>query len=311
MIYENDLGLTLVSQLKPIQKKVTVFGATGTIGRELLTYLSLANTPAIAVTRDRSKAERMPFIEWIEADLADKASLYHTMKGSATVFLCSGFSDNYVNEQNHAIEVAKATGVKHVVKLSSRAASKNSPIPSAQSHGQIEELLKSSDIAWTILRPSSFMQNWLDKLAPTVKNERAIYEATGDGKKAYIDVRDIAEVAVKILVTPEIHIGKTYLLTGGEALNYAQIAEAITNVIEENVVFHSLTAEESKQKMKQQGAPPPVIQFLLAAAQEQRNGDAALVSDAVTQLLKKPPRSVANFVKDHYQAFNSTVSNNH
>lgn len=101
-----------------------------------------------------------------------------------------------MEEQNNVIEVAKTSGVAHLVKLSSGALDEHFYIPHspiAQVHGEIESLLKASGVPWTILRPNGFMQNWLGELAQTVKSERKIYEATGEGKRAYIDIRDIAE----------------------------------------------------------------------------------------------------------------------
>ena len=224
------------------KKNITVFGATGKIGAALLGFLSQAGVPVIAVTRDKSKTVDKPFVEWVEADMNNPESLYGTMATSKAVFLVSGMGENFVQSQSNVIEVAKEQGVAHFVKLSSAAVDENSPfyIPNsfiAKVHGQIETLLKASGIEWTILQPNGFMQNWLGELSQTVKKERKIYEATGDGKRAYIDIRDIAEVAFKVLTEPGNHINKTYLLTGGEAVNYRQVASTISHVTGEEVTF--------------------------------------------------------------------------
>lgn len=283
---------------------ITVFGATGKIGSELLQFLSAAGVPAIAVTRNKSKAVALPFVEWVEADMADKDSLHKTMANSRAVFLLSGMGTNFVDEQHRVIQVAAETGVGHIVKLSSAAAGKSSPTHMASSqigraHSTVEELLKTTGIPWTILQPTGFMQNWLGEFSERVKQERKIQEATGDGKRAYIDVRDIAEVAFNILTAPAQHLAATYVLTGGEAINYGQLATTLSQVVGEPVNYIALTLEEAKQRMEQKGLPPAMVQTFVAYAAVQRNGEAEYVSNTVAAILGKPARTAAAFVNDY------------
>lgn len=283
---------------------ITVFGATGKIGSELLRFLSANAIPTIAVTRNKSKAVALPFVEWVEADMADKASLHKTMTNSRSVFLSSGMGPNFVDEQHQVIQVAAETGVGHIVKLSSAAAAKSSPTHMAssqigQAHGAVEELLRTAGIPWTVLQPTGFMQNWLGEFSERVKHERNIQEATGDGKRAYIDVRDIAEVAFSILIAPDKHVAATYVLTGGEAINYGQLAAILSQMVGEPVTYIPLTLEEGKQWMEKKGLPPWAVQTLMAYTEVQRRGDAAYVSNAVAEILRKPARTADAFVNDY------------
>ncbi|MBB6126763.1 NmrA family NAD(P)-binding protein [Mucilaginibacter lappiensis] len=289
-------------------KYITVFGATGKIGMELLRFLSAADIKTIAVTRDKNKAVTIPCVDWVEADMANKESLYKAMNNTKAVFLLSGHSNSFVEEQGNVIEVAKEKGVGHIVKLSSGAVDKDSPfyIPGsfiAKVHGEVEALLKTSDIPWTLLQPNGFMQNWLGELAQTVKHERKIYEATGDGKRAYLDIRDIAEVAFRILINPEPHAGKAYLLTGGQAVNFTEIAAIIGAEIGEVVEFIPLNPGEAHQRMEKKGMPAVAVQSILAYAEAQRNNQATYVSPAVSTILNKPARTVKAFVEDHVTLF--------
>ena len=173
----------------------------------------------------------------------------------------------------------------------------------ASVHEEVEENLRNSGIPWTILRPNGFMQNWLGEWSRTVQQERKIYDAAGEGKRAYIDIRDIAEVAFTALTTPEKHTGKTHLLTGEEALNYTQIAAILTRALEEEVRFIPLTQEEARLRMEQRGVPPMTIRSLLAYAEAQYQGKATHVSGAVRELLQKPARTVEAFIQDHLGCF--------
>ncbi|MCF6405134.1 SDR family oxidoreductase [Chitinophaga filiformis] len=285
------------------KNKITIFGATGKIGKELLTFLSAAGITAIAVTRNKNKAKEMPSVEWVEANMLSKATLYNTMKNSKVVFLASSINDNFVEEQNNVIEVAKEQGVTHIVKLSSPGAVKNSPFFIAKLHFEVEESLKASGLSWTILQPNSFMQNWLGEFSETIKRERKIYEGTGDGKKPFIDTRDIAEVAFKILTNPAEHSNQTYLLTADEAVNYAEVAEAISNAIGDNVQFIPLTIDELEQRMKRKGMPPLMIQTFIAIAEGQRQGKATFTNTIVKDILNKPSRTIHDFAMDYASWF--------
>lgn len=268
--------------------------------------LSRAGVPTIAVSRRRQEA--LPGVEWMEADLSVPSSLPSTLCKSRGVFLLSGNGDQLVSGQTNVIEAARHSPVEHIVKLSSGAVNRESPfyVPGstiATWHGQIEECLKTSGIAGTILQPNGFMQNWLGELAQTVKKERKIYEAVGDGKRAYIDLRDIAEVAFTCLQDPEQHAYHSYLLTGDEAIGFGRLAAIIGDAIGETIDYIALTPEEAGQRMTKLGVPPGVIHSLLAYAQAQREGKAAYISPAVREILGKPARTPETFVRDHTEHF--------
>lgn len=285
------------------KKNITVFGATGNIGKELVALLSKEQVPVIAVTRDINKAVEMPFVEWIEADMADSNSLVKTMERSNAVFLLSGVTVGFVEQQNNVIRVAGDLSVRHIVKLSSGAADAASPFMIPRVHGEVEESLKASGIRWTMLRPYGIMQNWLGDTADTVKKERKIYEATGEGKRAHVDRRDIAEVAFNVLTAPEAHLNKEYILTSDAAVNYGQIAEAISRAIGEKVEFVPLTLEEAREQMEQAGMPPFLADTFISYDQAQRNGETEIVTEHVRNILGKPARTVDGFARDYADRF--------
>jgi len=285
------------------QNNITVFGATGKIGSTLIQLLSQAGTATQAVTRNLDKAIDLPCVTWIQADISDKQSLYPAIKNSQSVFLLSGQSPEFVTEQCNVIDAAKALGVKHIVKLSSGAADRNSPYHIPRTHGEVEEYLKASGMQWTMLRPNGIMQNWLGDIAKSVKKERRFQESTGDGKRAHVDGRDISEVAFKCLTEPEKHYSKTYLLTSDKAVNYAEIAEAISKVIGEKVYYDPIPLEEARTQMAKAGMPHALIETFLSYDQAQRDGLADVVSDSVRTVLGKPARTLEGFVRDYRHLF--------
>ncbi|WP_143307433.1 NmrA family NAD(P)-binding protein [Chitinophaga vietnamensis] len=287
---------------------ITVFGATGNIGRHLLQLLSAAQLPVIAVTRDAGKAMPLPAVQWISADMSDPASLPATMHNSHALFLLSGHSPDFVQQQTNVIKAAITSGVEHIVKLSSGTANEHSPfyIPGGaigQLHAEVEDFLKASGLYWTMLQPNGFMQNWLGDLAATVRKERTIYEATGHGTRAYIDLRDIGEVAFKVLTEPALHRNKSYLLTGSTAVNFYEVAHLLSEALQETVTFASLNSEQAQERLLKKNIPPVAVQTLLAYATAQREGKTACVSPHVETILGRPARSVKTFIADHLSHF--------
>jgi uncharacterized protein YbjT (DUF2867 family) len=242
-------------------------------------------------------------VEWVEADMNAQETLHHTMNKSRAVFMNSDANEHLVRYQCNVINIAAAQGVSHIVKLSSAMADPDSPLFIARAHGEVEEYLKGTGMTGTILRSTGFMQNWLGMLMHTVKSQRKIYESTGDGKRAYIDLRDIAEVAFKVLTEPDLHACHAYTLTGRQAVNYEQIAATITKIIGEQVTYIPITADAAKKQMEQKGVPQWTIATFMAYAKEQRNGKATLVSDDVPVILGKPARRIESFFTDYAELF--------
>ena len=283
--------------------KIIVFGATGKIGSELINLLSQAKMETIAVTRDIQKATMLPSVQWIQADMADKQSLYNIMKSDDSVFLLSGQTPDFVREQKNVIDVAKESGIKYIVKLSSGAADKDSIFYIPQTHGQVEDYIIHSGIHYTMLRPNGIMQNWLGDIADSVRKERKFYEATGDGKRAHVDRRDIAEVAFKCLIEPEKNHDKIYLLTSDKAVNYFEIAAAISAAINEKVEYVPISLEKAKEDMRRNGMPFALMETFISYDTAQRNGNTAIVSDSVKVILGKPARTLEDFTKDYAHKF--------
>lgn len=241
-----------------------VFGATGHIGSELVSILSSTRVPAVAVTRNRERAPTLSGIRWVQADLAEPASLEPLFADVDGMFLLSANSTDLARLQINAIQAAQRAGVRHVVKLSALGASDHSKSPIGRAHYEPEAALLASGLSWTILRPHVFMQNLLDQ-APTITREGRFYAASGDGKIPFIDTRDIAAVAAATL-TQSGHEGKKYVLTGPEALSYYDVAAILSEVLGRHVEYVADSLDEARERMVRAGAPSWTIEGALALA---------------------------------------------
>jgi uncharacterized protein YbjT (DUF2867 family) len=281
---------------------IVVTGATGHIGSELVRLLSKKGESVRAVTRDPHRAQPLPRVEWAKGDLRDAPSLAGLLRGADRMFLLTSNSEDMATLQVNAIRAAQATGIALIVKGSALGASDHTRSPIGKAHYEVETALQESGMAWTILRPHVFMQNFLD-MAPTIAHEGVIRSASGEGKIPFIDARDIAAVAAVTLTLPG-HEGKKYVLTGPEALGYREAAEVIGETIGRSVNYVAESPEEARDRLLRAGAPAWSIDSMLALATYQRvGGPTAMVSEAVASLLGRPPGSFSQFVQDYASAF--------
>ena len=281
---------------------ILVTGGTGGIGTELLRLLSQAGVATRALARNRQKAQKLPSITWVAADLERPETLPSVFEGATTLFLNTSYYENMVTLQRNAIAAARAAGVRHVVKVSAFAASDHSRAPIGRWHYQVEKELQESGMGWTILRPHHFMQNLLAQAEYVIK-DGAVYSASGDGKIPYIDARDIAAVAFVTLTQPG-HLGKKYVLTGGEAISYRQAAEIIGATIDKPLRFVDESPDEARVRRVREGLPPAVIESALAISAYQRaGGKTVTITNTIADLTGRPPRTVNEFVREHAAAF--------
>jgi len=281
---------------------ILVTGGTGGIGTELLRLLSQAGVATRALARNPQKAQKLPSITWVAGDLERPETLPGVFEGATALFLNTSYYENMVTLQRNAIAAARAAGVRHVVKVSAFAASDHSRAPIGRWHYQVEKELQESGMGWTILRPHHFMQNLLAQAEYVIK-DGAVYSASGDGKIPYIDARDIAAVAFVTLTQPG-HLGKKYVLTGGEAISYRQAAEIIGATIDKPLRFVDESPDEARARRVREGLPPAVIESALAISAYQRaGGKTVTITNTIADLTGRPPRTVGEFVREHAAAF--------
>lgn len=274
---------------------IAVTGGTGTIGKELLKRLSAMGANVRAFTRNPERGEKLPGIEWISIDLADKDELTKNLNGVDTLFLLTGNESNMVYIQKNCIEASVEAGVKKIVKLSALGASEYSKSTIGLWHYIVEQRLLNSGLEWTILRPHSFMQNFLEQAEDIKKGY--LYSSAGDGEVPFIDIRDIADVAAEILVNGGWN-GKKLVLTGQTAISFDEVAEAISNKFGKKVQHIDEDIDKTWLRLRKQGKPISLIAGQLALYNYWRKGGAtAKTSSATEQVTGDKPRTINDFLE--------------
>jgi uncharacterized protein YbjT (DUF2867 family) len=240
--------------------------------------------------------------EPVEGDLTKVASLDNALKGVEKLFLLTtGASpDRWAADEIAVMDAAQKAGVKKIVLLSVLGSSPDSPIGIAREHAKTEAHLKKSGLAYTILQPTGFMQNFLN-MAATIK-QGAIYGNYKNGKTAFIDARDIAAVAVAAL-TENGHDGQTYVLTGGEAWSYGDVAAKLSGVTGKTVNYVDVPTEAAIKGMMGAGLPEWVSKDLAKLGEVVAAGHTGQTADGVEKALHKKPITLDQFLNDNVAAF--------
>jgi uncharacterized protein YbjT (DUF2867 family) len=277
-----------------------ITGASGTIGKELVKQLQ-ARGADFAVMSSKSAAV-VGGLPAVRGDFADAASLRQAFAGVQTLFLLFPFTPESVDLARNAVEAAKASGVKHIVRSSGAGAQAGSPVAIADLQGRIDAMIEQSGIAYTLLRPAGFMQNWVNFYAGQIK-AGSYAAAHGDAAITLVDVRDIAEVAAVVLTNPVAHAGRAYELTGGEALSTGEQVAMISRAIGRPVRYEAISPEQAETALRGWGLPPAQIALYSSLAHVYSQGWAAGLSPDVQTLTGHAPRSFADFVAEHAAAW--------
>ena len=195
---------------------------------------------------------------------------------------------------------AKAAGVGHVVLATGLGASPKAGLTFGKWHSDTQELLKESGLDWTFVQPTYFMQNLLWQ-AEGIARDGVYYDDLG-GPVAWIDARDIADVAAEALTAPG-YEGKALGLTGPEALTGDDIAALLSEVTGRNVTCAPLSAEDTKASMIAGGMQDEVAGAMVELASIAPKGYLAGIETTVSDVLGRPARRFADFVAQNRDAF--------
>jgi uncharacterized protein YbjT (DUF2867 family) len=283
---------------------ILITGATGTTGREVVEELRRLGAKGVrALVRDPARADfiREAGFETFAGDFDRPETLDAALKGVERALLLTPPSMQTFEHQRAFVEAAARAGVRHVVKLSAFGADAGAPEGFGKWHGQAEDLLKASGLAWTMLRPNFFMQNLLGQ-AKQIASDRIIAQAVGDGRASFIDTRDIAAVAARTL-TEEGHAGQTYVLTGPEALSYTEVAAKLSEATGREIKYVPVSPAQFRETALAAGLPEWLVSGLERLNELFVSGEAAEVTDAVRRVGRKEPTTFDQFARDHAEAF--------
>jgi uncharacterized protein YbjT (DUF2867 family) len=172
-------------------------------------------------------------------------------------------------------------------------------------HGEIEKRLEASGMAFTHLRAGEFMTAYFRQI-PMIAAKGAMFLPMADARIASIDVDDIAEIAAKLL-TGSGHEGKTYPLTGPQALTMTEVAEKLSAATGNTIRYVNVPPEDARQAQLANGMPPYLADALFELFAERRNGKEAKVWPDAETLLGRRPTSFDEFARRNAAMFRGEV----
>lgn len=255
---------------------ILVTGATGNVGRNVVSQLLDARQQVRVLTRRPAAAAFPPQVEVIAGDLTQPGTLPAALDGTDRVFL-------FPVQLAAFLDLARSSHLEQVVLLSSAAVTMTAPNAIADAHIDVEQAVVSSGLPHTFVRPGAFMANDL-AWAASIKTKGIVRTPYGGAPSAPIDERDIAAVAVSALLGHG-HAGRGYTLTGPEPLTPIERVRQLADVLGRPLHFEEQTPDDFRRETRMPAAIADSLLELLAA----RVGATVEITDTVSQVTGRPP----------------------
>ncbi|WP_333892346.1 NmrA family NAD(P)-binding protein [Mycolicibacterium gadium] len=277
-----------------------VTGPTGNVGHELVDVLDAHYDRAWRVGsrhREDLAAYRTP--ERVYLDFFDQTTWAGALADVDALFLLFPLPGNRAARRAIIpfIHAAERAGCRHVVYVSVFGADRAKFIP----HYKVEDALRSSSMAYTVLRCSFFMQN-LHRAISThgtdIVDTGELFIPAGRGATTFIDARDAAEVAAEVLADTTVHRNVVYHLTGPAPLTMKQVATELTVALGRPIRYTDPSLIAFARRLRHRGVGWDTIGFMAAVYTLTRFGRNQPITGDVERLLGRPPRSLSNFLAD-------------
>ena len=281
-------------------KKTLVTGATGTIGREVAKHLAAQGVSMRAGVRDRARARKHfgDEIELVAFAFEDERLVADALEDMEKVFLLPPLMPRQVEVTNAFVDAAQSAGVQHIVKLSAIGV-ETETFAVGESHAANEHHIRNSGLAFTFLRPNSFMQNFINYFPP---RDGVIHLPWGNGKASFVDARDVASVAAQAL-TNEAHQNKIYTLTGPAALSIDEVARALSHVAGREIRYVDVPESAARDAMLNTGMAEWQVDSLMELHAINKQSRWNTITSDVQEVTGKPAIDFREFARDHADKF--------
>jgi uncharacterized protein YbjT (DUF2867 family) len=275
-------------------------GATGQVGSIVARNLLGGGNKVRALVRDpdAAAAKLGPGIEYVRGDLDDPATLPAALKGVDAAYLATAPAPEMVQQEGNFIDAAAAAGLPRLVELS--VIGTDVAVPIFKFHQDIEGKIASSGIAATVLRPGGFYSSFL--FAAAAIRAGIFPSAAGDGRLAWIDHADVADVATAVLLDAG-YSGQVLKMTGPAALTYDDAAAALQRALGKPVAHQRVEAESLRAQLTSAGLPGWLTDSFLGQHRLMRENQLSLVTSVVADVLGRPPRTLDAWLAENMAAF--------
>jgi uncharacterized protein YbjT (DUF2867 family) len=266
---------------------IFVIGATGKVGRHVVSGLLERDVQVRALARSPDAAGLPAGVDVVSGDLSDPQGLGEHLDGVEAVFLVWPF---FSAEGAGEVVDTLARHARRVVYLSAEAADKRPD----SFWAAVERAIERSATEWTFLRPTGFAANTL-MWADQIRESGVVRWPYGQAARSLIHERDIAAVAVRAL-TEDGHVGARYVLTGPETLTQAEQVHAIGDALGRPVRWEELSREDADEQIA--GVPATALDTWASFVETPE-----IVTSTVEELTGEPARPFDAWARDHVDHF--------
>jgi len=279
---------------------ILVTGATGTVGREVVTELLARGAKVRAMTRDAAKARFDGKVEVVVGNFEEPGTLDAAVAGVERVFSLTFGPQTAMQEKNLAV-AAKKAGARHIVKLSAMGGDGETRNEIRLWHDAGAQAIRDTGMALTVLLPTGFMSNALHWRG-SIRAQGKVFSNYGEGKLPSVHPRDIAAVAACALTSAG-HEGKEYSLTGPEALLVREQVKILAEATRREITYVPISDEAARSGMEKAGMPGVLIDALLPFAEFIRAGKAERVFRTVEEVVGRPGLTFGEWARENAGAF--------
>ncbi|GAB4395627.1 MAG: NAD-dependent epimerase/dehydratase family protein [Microscillaceae bacterium] len=284
-------------------EKILILGASGNIGRAVLSHLSPDKAEIYA---GLISEEEIPKISSFPAkpilvNFMDANSLQQVLEGMTRVFLVTPLMPNPEQATAMLIEAANHQGIKHIVRSTAAGADSKSPYTFLRLAGLSEELLKDSGIPYIIIRPGTFLQNFINWSATTTKSQHAFYQAIADARMCMLDLDNLGEV-VALSMQYDAHLNQTYTLSG-HIYRQTEIAEILSELLNRKISYVPVSQVQYQQSLEESQTPAWMIEALSGLNEATIQGLLEIYSDDYQKITGKAYTTAQEFLARHLPMF--------
>jgi len=288
-----------------VSNHILVTGASGRAGTEMIRQLAAAGASVRGAIHypDHDAESRVGRVDFVEVDFDRPDTLDTAFRGIDEAVLITPEETTMVAQTRNLVQAAERAGVGHLVRVSFlHAGAAGGPV--LDWHREAEKVVEESAIPSTILRPNSYMQNFLTMYGPSIFVRGAFFTPMGGGRISYIDARDVADAAVQVMVREDLGArggagDRIYSLTGPAPLPHDQIAEILTREVGQPIRYVDIGEEDACVALRRRGASEELVEALCELWLAMRHDEFATTAGDFEELTGRPPRSFADFVREH------------
>jgi uncharacterized protein YbjT (DUF2867 family) len=275
---------------------LAVTGSTGEVGGRVARRLASQGIAQRLVVRDEARAPWLKGALPVEASsYADTPAMTSALLGAKTLFLVSGReSEDRLQQHLAAVDAARDAGVARIVYLSFLGAAPDATFTLARQHYATEQHIRSSGTSFTFLRSGMYA----DFVPYVTGKDGVIRGPAGEGRASWVTRDDIADVVVSVL-PGDGHEGRTYDMTGPEAISMTETAEILSRVTGRSITYHAETLDEAWESRRPSGAPNWEIEGWVTSYTAVAAGELEVVTDDVEEVTGHPPQALESFLRAH------------